>query len=146
MPLPAFSPPSEARRKNMAAIRSQDTRPEIAVRSAVHAAGFRFRLRNRAIPGNPDIVLPRYEIAVLVHGCFWHGHGCKRAHTPKTNSKYWSAKIRRNIARDSTNAEALAEAGWKIVTIWECSLESGIESLKNLLVSLENSKSEAAEV
>ena len=121
--LPAYVPPSESRSRNMAAIKSTNTGPELYVRQALHAAGFRFRLHRKDIPGKPDIVLPRYKTAVFVHCCFWHGHGCKVDHKPRSNTPYWSAKIGRNVDRDARNLKAAEEAGWRLVVIWECCLE-----------------------
>ncbi|NJD66936.1 MAG: very short patch repair endonuclease [Chloroflexi bacterium] len=109
----------------MAAIRSRNTKPEIAVRRALHAAGYRFRVDSRHLPGRPDIVLPRYRLAVFVHGCFWHGHGCRRDHIPSTNPDYWRAKLDRNRRRDRRAREALRAMGWATATVWECSLASG---------------------
>ena len=128
-PLPPFAKPSANRSRNMAAIKSKDTKPELAVRGSLHNAGFRFRLRTAGLPGRVDIVLPRYRQVVLVHGCFWHGHTCRVAHTPKTNTEYWSAKIQGNVERDARNRKALELEGWKVTTIWECCLADGIESL-----------------
>lgn len=134
-PLPALTPPAIIRSRNMAAIKSSNTKPEIYVRQALHAAGFRFRLHRRDLPGKPDIVLPRYRTAVLVHGCFWHGHGCKSDHKPRTNTSYWSAKIARNIDRDRRNMKALKRAGWQTAIIWECSLEAETAHLIEGLVA-----------
>lgn len=113
----------------MAAIKSKDTKPELAVRRSLHNAGFRFRLRTPGLPGRVDIVLPRYRQIVLVHGCFWHGHTCSVAHTPKTNPEYWSAKIQGNVERDLRNQNALELGGWEVTTIWECDLAGGTERL-----------------
>lgn len=113
----------------MAAIRGRNTRPEMAVRRAVHAAGFRFRLHRRDLPGRPDLVLPRYRQVVLVHGCFWHGHGCPRMRAPRFNGEYWDAKLALNVARDVRNQALLEESGWQIAVIWECSLTTDVEVL-----------------
>lgn len=121
--LPAYQTPTPERSKNMAAIKSRDTRPEMYVRRALHSAGFRFRLHRKDLPGTPDIVLPRFRTAVLVQGCFWHGHGCRRGGRPKSNKPYWTAKIMRNIERDERNFAALEADGWRVVLIWECSVE-----------------------
>lgn len=121
-PLPMFAPPGQGRSRNMAAIKSTNTRPEMYVRQALHAAGFRFRLHRKDIPGRPDVVLPRYSTAVQVQGCYWHGHGCRKDHKPHSNRAYWAAKIARNMERDKRNLEALREAGWQLVIIWECTL------------------------
>src|ERR1700735_2034876 len=90
------------RRAIMRAIKSKNTFPEMQVRRFVHGLGYRFRLHRKDLPGTPDLVFPRLKCAIFVHGCFWHGHGCLRgARVPKTNTKYWTAKIERNIARDA---------------------------------------------
>ncbi len=117
--------PSEARSRNMAAIRSRNTRPEIYVRKLAHSAGYRFRVHRRDLPGKPDLVFPRLRIAVFVHGCFWHGHVCREARRPNTNLDYWLPKIERNMARDRLSARQLKELGWKVVTIRECRLKTG---------------------
>ena|SRR5215469_1555759 len=112
----------EQRRHNMSAIRSKDTKPEKRVRSILHSLGYRFRLHRRDLPGKPDIVLPKYRTVIFVHGCFWHCHHCKKGKLkPETRSEYWSAKRANNVARDAANEEALRKAGWRVITIWECS-------------------------
>jgi DNA mismatch endonuclease (patch repair protein) len=115
---PAIDP---ARSALMARIRSRDTGPELLVRRALHAAGFRFRLHRRDLPGTPDIVLPCHRTAILVHGCFWHRHeGCRMAGRPKTRTAYWDGKFAANLVRDRTTAAALIAQGWRIEVIWEC--------------------------
>ena len=107
----------------MRAVKSADTAPERAVREAVCALGFarRYRLNCAHLPGKPDLVFTALRKVVFVHGCFWHGHDCKRgARKPKDNRAYWSAKIARNRARDAAHARALAGAGWRALTVWEC--------------------------
>lgn len=121
--------PSEGRRRNMAAIRSKNTKPEIYVRRHVHAAGFRFRLHRRDLPGRPDLVFPRFRLAVFVHGCFWHGHECSRGNRPRTNVAYWGPKIQGNQKRDRHNAELLRQGCWSIVTIRECTVERDTDML-----------------
>lgn len=106
----------------MSRIRSKDTKPEMAVRSMLHALGYRFRLHRKDLPGRPDIVLPRHRKIVLVQGCFWHGHNCRLASSPKSNEGYWSAKISGNRARDARNREALELQGWKVLELWECEI------------------------
>ena len=111
----------EQRRRNMSGIRSRDTKPEVAVRSAIHKLGFRFRLHCKKVPRKPDIVLPRYRKIVLVHGCFWHMHTCGRGKVvPKTNEPYWNKKRQRNVERDQSNFTAYADAGWQTLVVWEC--------------------------
>ena len=105
----------------MKRVRRQDTAPEVAVRRYLHAAGLRFRLHSRDLPGTPDIVLPKYKTVVFVHGCFWHGHDCKRgARAPKGNAAYWRAKIARNRTRDAAVLKTLRAGGWRTLVIWEC--------------------------
>lgn len=120
-----------ARSQNMARIRSSNTSPELQVRSALHRAGIRFRLHRRDLPGKPDVVLPRFNIAVFVHGCFWHGHGCgsRKAHSPKSNIGYWGPKIAGNAARDIRNARRLRKLGWRTRVIWECRVGAGVARL-----------------
>jgi DNA mismatch endonuclease (patch repair protein) len=113
----------------MAAVRSADTGPELYVRHALHRAGFRYRLSVRELPGRPDIVLPRYETVVLVHGCFWHGHNCKKAALPSTRRDFWREKIQANQLRDVTAVEQLKDLGWSVYVIWECSLRAETEKL-----------------
>lgn len=117
------------RSKIMAQVRSTDTSPEIAVRRALHANGFRFRLHRKDLPGTPDIVLPRTRDVVFVNGCFWHGHHCPRSRMPSSNRAYWKRKIRRNAARDAEVVERLRAKGWKTHVIWECDLRRGIDQL-----------------
>ena len=113
----------------MRQVRSVNTKPEMIVRSALHAAGYRFRLHRRDLPGNPDLVFPRYKVVVFVHGCFWHWHGCKRSRMPATNRDYWESKIARNVERDRETMAQLAALGWDVHVIWECDLKTGIDEL-----------------
>lgn len=108
------------RSRNMAAIRSVNTRPEIAIRGALHRAGLRYRLHKRGLPGRPDIVLPKYRAAVFIHGCFFHGHGCATFRWPKTRVSFWRDKIEGNRSRDQRNEQRLLEGGWRVAVIWEC--------------------------
>lgn len=112
---------TERRSWNMSRIRGKDTRPELVVRSVLHSLGFRFRLHRKDLPGNPDIVLPRHSVVVLVHGCFWHRHrGCRFAYTPKSNLAFWTEKFKQNVARDAHNTSDLRRLGWRVVLVWEC--------------------------
>lgn len=109
----------------MSRIRGKNTKPEILVRKGLHARGFRFRLYNKKLPGSPDIVLPKYGVAIMVNGCFWHGHkGCRYATKPKSNVEFWEAKIARNRHRDEVTAAHLEALGWTVITIWECELRT----------------------
>ena len=111
------------RHRCMSHIRGKNTRPEIMVRKGLHARGFRFRLHDRKLPGSPDIVLPKYGVAIMVNGCFWHGHkGCRYATRPKSNMEFWELKIRRNKHRDEVTDAHLEALGWHVITIWECEL------------------------
>ena len=120
------------RRALMARFKPKDTKPELLVRRALHAAGRRFRIHAKHLPGKPDIVMARDRTVVMVHGCFWHAHGgCPTARVPATRPGFWRAKFDANRARDRRNEEALEALGWRVVTIWEC--EAKGEGLAQLL-------------
>jgi DNA mismatch endonuclease (patch repair protein) len=119
----------------MSQVRAKDTGPEMEVRRALHAAGYRFRLYRKDLPGTPDLVLSKYKTAVLVHGCFWHGHGCARSKLPDANREYWENKVKRNRARDIRTTEALERLGWRVFVIWECELKARLEQLLSELNS-----------
>lgn len=111
------------RRACMAAVRGKDTAPEMIVRRGLHALGYRFRVHYSELPGNPDIVLPRFRTVVFVHGCFWHGHDCRRGkRKPASRAGYWENKVSRNRQRDCEHVEELRNRGWNVVTVWECEL------------------------
>ena len=113
----------EQRHKCMSHIRSRDTGPELVVRRALFAAGFRFRVNVSSLPGSPDIVLRRYNTVIFVNGCFWHGHaGCRLYVPPRSNVDFWRRKVERNRRRDTAVAFRLEALGWNVVTVWECSL------------------------
>jgi DNA mismatch endonuclease (patch repair protein) len=120
---------SDVRSRMMAKVRNKDTAPELAVRRLLHAAGLRFRLHRKDLPGKPDIVLPRHRIAVFVHGCFWHGHDCPRGSRPASNVEFWTGKIDKNMARDQAARDALVASQWNPVTIWECDLAGSTAAL-----------------
>ena len=112
---------AHARSRTMAAIRGKNTTPELIVRKALHAMGLRFRLHAQKLPGKPDIVLPKYRAAVLVHGCFWHRHGgCRFATTPATRADFWQSKFRATVERDLRQVRNLTAMGWTPHIIWEC--------------------------
>jgi len=111
---------AEQRRRNMSAIRHKNTKPEILVRSELHKRGFRFRVHRKDLPGNPDIVLPKYNAVILVNGCFWHGHECDLFKWPKTREEFWREKISSNVLRDSNNIRTLCAMGYRVLIIWEC--------------------------
>ena len=111
----------EQRHRNMSAVKGKDTKPEILVRKWLHAAGYRFRLHVKELPGKPDIVLPKYKTVIFVNGCFWHQHqGCPHAKLPATNKEFWEDKLRKNAERDARNYQELRARGWKVRIIWEC--------------------------
>lgn len=117
----ADGPVPAARSALMARVRGANTKPELAVRRAAHALGYRFRLHRRDLPGTPDLVFPRLKVAMFVHGCFWHRHeGCQRATMPKTRVEFWSAKFDANVRRDERVAAELRALGWRCETVWEC--------------------------
>ena len=107
----------------MSGIRGKNTRPELIVRKALHARGFRYRLHEKRLPGKPDITFPRHKAVIQVHGCFWHWHHCHLFKWPKTRYEFWSQKIRRNRSRDTETLVDLQNLGWRVLTIWECSLK-----------------------
>ena len=109
----------------MAAVRSKNTKPEIAVRKLLYAAGYRFRLHSKDLPGSPDIVLPKLKTVVFVNGCFWHRHpGCRFAAVPATRSDFWIHKFEENVQRDKRNYDVLRTLGWRVIVIWECEISS----------------------
>jgi DNA mismatch endonuclease (patch repair protein) len=114
---------AEQRRLNMSRIRGKDTKPEMQLRRGLHAAGLRYRLHTSGLPGRPDIVLPRCHAALLIHGCFWHGHNCSLFRMPATRREFCAKKISGNRARDERTVAALKRAGWRVLTVWECSLK-----------------------
>ena len=129
----------EHRSWNMSRIQSRDTKPEKAVRSILHKLGYRFRLHRKNLPGSPDIVLPKYNSVIFVHGCFWHRHkNCKKAYSPKTKKTFWEEKFKTNIERDIKVNNELKSDGWRVFVVWECEL-SYIESVaKELEIFLKN--------
>lgn len=107
----------------MSGIRGKNTKPELTIRSALHRMGFRFRLHRKDLPGRPDLVFPRYHAVLFVHGCFWHGHDCNLFRWPSSQQDFWHKKIMGNRERDRRQHTALAEAGWRVATVWECALK-----------------------
>lgn len=135
----------QTRSRMMAGVRGKDTRPELALRRALHARGFRFRLHSKSVPGRPDLVLAKYRTVVFVHGCFWHRHeGCRYATTPATRQEFWQAKFTTNVARDAAVRTKLLNDGWRVATVWECALRkpdqlnASIDSLSAWLRSEED--------
>ena len=115
------APVSPKRSALMARVRQKDTEPELAVRRCLHRLGYRFRLHRSDLPGTPDIVLPKHEKVIFVHGCYWHRHpGCGRSTTPKTRTSFWENKFLTNVRRDVENMRKLRESGWEPIVVWEC--------------------------
>ena len=129
----------ERRSQIMSRIRGTGTKPEMTVRRLVHAMGYRYRLHRSDLPGKPDLVFAKRRKIIFVHGCFWHQHddpNCKLASIPKSNQEYWLPKLRKNTQRDAHACAQLAEAGWRVLVIWECQLkdkEALIESIESFL-------------
>ena len=116
-------PVTPARRKNMQAVKSRNTKPELKLRTMLHAAGYRYRLHTKELPGKPDIVFPARKCVLFVHGCFWHLHSdCRKATIPATRTEFWMNKLQANKERDKRNVEALEKSGWRVMTIWECDI------------------------
>jgi len=114
----------EQRHRNMAAIHSASTKPELKLRHTLWKLGFRYRVNDKHLPGRPDIVFPKHHTAIFVHGCFWHGHrGCKYYTVPKTNTDFWVAKVTRNQERDQEAWRQLEAKGWEVIIVWECELK-----------------------
>lgn len=126
---------SEKRSEIMGRVKSKDTSVEKFVRSLLHRLGYRFRINRKDLPGCPDIVFPSRKKVIFVHGCFWHGHGCRRgARIPKTNTEYWLAKVEKNRRRDEARRNELEEMGWKVLTVWECEI-ADIDAVRERLIT-----------
>lgn len=116
-----------ARSRMMSSIRGKNTKPEMIVRKFLHGKGFRYRLHVRSLPGTPDLVLPKYNVAIFVHGCFWHRHeGCRYATVPDENHEKWRLKFEQNVARDRHHLCSLVQAGWRVIVVWECGLRTAV--------------------
>jgi DNA mismatch endonuclease (patch repair protein) len=129
----------EDRSVRMSRIRGVDTVPELIVRRHLHSVGFRYRLHDRSLPGRPDLVLPRHKVVIFVNGCFWHAHRCQKGRIPASRSKFWEAKFAANQARDARNARRLRRVGWRVLTVWECTLGNTSKrsrTLDNLVIRI----------
>ena len=126
----------ETRSRMMSGIRGKNTKPELVVRKALFAAGFRFRLHRRDLPGAPDIVLPGSRVAIFVHGCFWHQHRkCQYVKMPTTRPDFWREKLEGNVSRDRKNVKALLALGWRVLVVWECAIRKNATGLSDSLVA-----------
>ncbi|WP_370234448.1 very short patch repair endonuclease [Brevundimonas sp.] len=135
------------RSRMMAGIRGKNTKPELLIRKALHARGFRYRIHCKDLPGNPDLCFPKYRAVIFVHGCFWHGHGCHLFKWPNTRPEFWREKIGRNREVDARAVAELEAAGWRVATVWECALKGTgrlplDEVIKKLRAWLENAPRE----
>lgn len=120
----------------MSRIRGVDTKPELFVRRRLHALGYRFRKHVRNLPGRPDVVFFRRRVAVFVHGCFWHRHGCGKTYTPRSREQFWRTKFAGNVARDRRHQEHLTRDGWRIFIAWECEIETDNAFMDRLVAFL----------
>jgi DNA mismatch endonuclease, patch repair protein len=114
---------TETRSRNMAAIKGNNTRPEMLVRRSLHQAGFRYRLHAENLPGKPDLVFPKYKAVIFIQGCFWHQHQCAMFHWPKSRTEWWVKKITANRSHDVAVQDKLREMGWRVMLVWECALK-----------------------
>jgi DNA mismatch endonuclease (patch repair protein) len=140
----------EVRSRMMAGIRGKNTKPEIFLRSGLHRLGYRFRLHDAALPGKPDLVLPKWNAVIFVHGCFWHGHDCRLFRLPATRTEFWEKKIAANRSNDQKSLTALRRLGWRTLTVWECAIRGAdkisAETIFDLIVSWLRSQETMAEV
>lgn len=123
------------RSRMMSGIRGKDTRPEVLVRKALHALGFRYRLHNKSLPGKPDLSFPKYKAVIFIHGCFWHGHSCRYFKVPKTRTDFWQDKINSNRLRDAQQLVQLQQAGWRVLIVWECATRKNKTLPNDMLIN-----------
>lgn len=122
--------PPSVRSAIMARIKSRDTSPELTLRKTLFQNGLRYRIHEKSLPGQPDLVLKKFNIVIFVNGCFWHWHGCPRSRLPSQNVEYWKSKISKNQLRDMVNYDELKSRGWRVLVVWECALKK-----KNLVTT-----------
>lgn len=128
----------EKRSEIMKRIRGKDTAPELIVRKLIYSLGYRYRLHGQKLPGKPDIVFAGKKKVIFVHGCFWHGHNCKKGKPPKSNLDYWLPKLKENRRRDTLNQKLIRSAGWEVLIIWQCQIHDAITLEKAIINFLEN--------
>lgn len=133
----------ESRSILMSRIHGKDTKPELIVRKFLFSRGLRYRNNVKTLPGTPDIVLPKYKVAIFIHGCFWHGHSCRQGHLPSSNVDYWTAKITQNRERDQRKINDLEQLDWTVIVIWQCEIRNKVIQVKrlNLLLTQIQNKS-----
>ena len=122
----------EQRSRNMAAVRSKNTEPEMVVRRKLHSLGLRFRLHQTSLPGSPDIVLRKHSAVVFVHGCFWHGHNCSKGRVPSSRTEFWLPKLQKNRERDQQRIRELRALGWRVLAVWECETKDEVKLRRRL--------------
>lgn len=134
----------------MSGIKGRNTSPELLVRKQLHALGFRYRIHCSHLPGKPDVVLPKHRVVIFIHGCFWHGHDCHLFKSPSTNVEFWENKISRNRQRDAEVLADLEHKGWRVLTVWECSIKGknkvGVPSVVRLVAEWIVSKEMRGEI
>lgn len=131
----------ESRSALMSRIHGKNTKPELTVRKFLFSQGLRYRNNVKTLPGTPDIVLPRFKVAIFIHGCFWHGHSCRQGHLPSSNVDYWATKITQNRERDQRKINDLEQLGWTVIVIWQCEIRNKTmqtERLNLLLTQIQN--------
>jgi len=125
----------EQRSVNMSRIRSKNTKPEIKFRKKLHSLGYRYSLHKKDLPGKPDLYLKKHNLAIFIHGCFWHQHGCRYSVIPKSNKKYWELKLKNNTLRDEKNLKKLNQIGVKYEIIWECQIKQQLEKVVKKMIA-----------
>lgn len=129
----------QTRSRMMSGIRGKDTKPELIIRKALFAKGFRYKLHDKKLPGKPDLVFPKYHAVIFIHGCFWHRHNCHLFKWPSTRPEFWKKKINRNVEVDKRNYKQLKKDGWYILTVWECALKGRSKlSFDKLILDISN--------